>query len=138
MPEEITDRLAHSRIDQVAKDVEKHDTAITSIRGDLTAIDKNSEIRHATSQAQNASIIAQNDQILKRLNDPGVVMSILGDPTKIAGLVTLLGAMVAAAAAFGYANAPERPVLVPHLVEPAHDPTPPALPPAGLPPTVPT
>jgi hypothetical protein len=104
----ITDHHAHLRLDTHEKEICKHDAAIVKLSDTLVQIDKNSEVRHATSQTQNAAILA-------RLNQPSVVMSILGNPTAVTGIVSLLGSVIAGAVALGYAGAPVRdvPVLVP-------------------------
>lgn len=117
MSDEITDKLAHHRIDTLDREHAETRAIANEARAAFIQLDKNSEVRHQVSQQQNEAILA-------RLNQPSVVMSILGDPAKIGGIVTLVAALVSAAVAFGYAQAPEaRPVLVPTLVEPAHDPT---------------
>jgi hypothetical protein len=117
MADDITDKLAHHRLDSHEKEIAKHDAHLGKLADTLVQLDKNSEVRHQLSQSQ-------NDAILARLNQPSVVMAILGDPVKIGGIVTLLGALLSGAVALGYAQAPEaRPVLVPHFVEPAHDPS---------------
>ncbi len=104
----ITDHHAHLRLDTHEKEITKHDAAIGALTSTLVELDKNSAVRHATSQQQ-------NDAILARLNQPSVVMSVIGNPTTVAGVVSLIGALVAGAVALGYAGAPVRdvPVLVP-------------------------
>ncbi len=111
-----TDRHAHLRLDTLERDFGKHDAAITKLGDALIDLDKNSAVRHATSQQQNEAILA-------RLNQPSVVMSVIGNPTTVAGVVSLIGALVAGAVALGYAGAPVRdvPVLVP--VPSAHAPS---------------
>lgn len=104
----VTDRHAHLRLDAHERAIEKHDLTLVEVVKQFAALDKNSEVRHATSQEQNAAILA-------RLNQPSVVMSILGNPTAITGIVSLLGAVIAGAVALGYTGAPVRdvPVLAP-------------------------
>ena len=111
-----TDRHAHLRIDYVEATVKDHAACLGDLRTTLTALDKASSTNHATTQAQ-------NDAILARLNQPSVVMAIIGDPAKVAGVVALLGALMSGAVALGYAQAPVRPVLVPVPIEAASTPS---------------
>jgi Tfp pilus assembly protein PilW len=121
---EVTDKHAHIRLDYAESAIKEHAAEITELRGALGTLDTNSQVRHEKSQAQNAAIILQNEQIITRLNQPSAAMAVLADPVKVGGLVTLLGALVAAAAAFGYAQSPPHPVLVPTMVPAPDDATP--------------
>jgi hypothetical protein len=107
----VTDRHAHLRLDVHDRAIEKHESILTKALDEFSELKLNSATNHATTQAQNA-------QILARLNQPSVVMSVIGNPTTVAGVVSLIGALVAGAVALGYAGAPVRdvPVLVPTVI----------------------
>ena len=104
---ELKIRLDHNdvAIADLRADLNTARTEMRAVADALVQTNLASATNHATTQAQNVAI-------LERLNRPSVILSILGNPAIMAGLAGLIGTLVAAATAMGYATAPNHPVPV--------------------------